>query len=80
MDEIQNFKKLCLKCIFTITLFSQLVSYFRVTGELLRVISSLIQRTLNNWRDLSFFRWKGEMWQWEEDFSTDETNEGSAAS
>lgn len=46
----------------------------------MRVISSLIQRTLNNWTDLSFVRWKGEMWGWEEDLTTDETSEGSAAS
>lgn len=46
----------------------------------MRAISSLIQRILNNWTDLSYFRWKGEMWGWEEDFTTDETSEGSAAS
>lgn len=46
----------------------------------MRVISSLIQRTFNKWTDFSFFRWKGEMWGWEEDFKTDGTSEGSAAS
>lgn len=46
----------------------------------MRVINSLLHRTLNSWTDLSFFRWKEEMWGWEEDFTTDETNEGSAAS